>query len=131
MASVDEALLDEMHHLLAATWQANADVDEVDREVLAISLSEIVTNVVRHGVEASTATIELDVTADRVTAIVRDDGAPIAADVVERATWPDDVFAESGRGIVTAREALDELRYERVGDDNVWTLVRRRTDGGA
>jgi serine/threonine-protein kinase RsbW len=131
MASADDGLLDEMHQLLAETWRAHADVAEVDREILALSLSEIVTNVVRHGVTASTSTIAVRVTDDAVTAVVRDDGAAIAPDVVERATWPDDAFAESGRGIVTAREALDELRYERVGDENVWTLVRRRTHDAA
>jgi serine/threonine-protein kinase RsbW len=131
MASADEHLLDEMHVLLADTWRAHADVEESDREVLTISLSEVVSNVVRHGVAVSVATIDVRVTDDLVTAVVRDDGDALDADIVDRATWPDDVLAEKGRGIVAARDALDELRYDRVGDDNVWTLVRRRTHAGA
>jgi serine/threonine-protein kinase RsbW len=135
MASVehpaDPTLLDEMHGLLDATWEAHADVDDADRSVLSLALSEIVTNVVRHGAGATSVSIDVLVDDDAVTAVVRDDGGPLAADIVEQATWPDDALATSGRGIVMSRDALDELRYERIGTTNVWRLVRRRSDAGA
>src|SRR4051794_5709941 len=119
MASVehpaDAALLDEMHGLLDATWEDHREVVEADRTVISVALSEIVTNVVRHGVGVTSASITVLVDDDTVSAVVRDDGAPLDADIVARATWPDDALAESGRGIVMARDALDELSYERAG----------------
>ncbi|HVM55196.1 MAG TPA: ATP-binding protein [Acidimicrobiales bacterium] len=120
------SLLDDAGVMLAGVWDAHADVDQLDRAMVATAVAELVANIVAHGREASWATLSVEVKPTVIRAEVRDDGAALAADVVEAATLPDDPLAESGRGLVVARDAVDELRYERVGGENRWTVVRHR-----
>jgi serine/threonine-protein kinase RsbW len=39
---------------------------------------------------------------------------------------PEDLMAESGRGLALAEAAVHELHHEFVDGQNVWTLVRLR-----
>jgi hypothetical protein len=38
------------------------------------------------------------------------------------------VDAESGRGLAMVQLLCDELTYERVGDENVWSVRRTRSE---
>jgi serine/threonine-protein kinase RsbW len=53
-----------------------------------------------------------------------DDGVPVPIDP-SAARLPD-ALAESGRGLALVQMVVDDLRYERVADQNRWTVRRGR-----
>jgi serine/threonine-protein kinase RsbW len=98
-----------------------------DRELMLFetALGEIGSNVLTHGRPAGAQlpieyTLHLD--GRTIVASLTDFGPP-AHEHLER-TMPD-TESEDGRGLVLARELLDELGYERDGDRNHWRLVKR------
>lgn len=125
--AVEPALLFAVHQLLLGIWDAEHDMDPLDRATFATAVAELVANLVEHADGATTAVVRVDVHADRIEGELRDDGAALAPDVIQSAALPDDPHAESGRGLVFAREAVHVLRYDRIGDENRWLIVRRRS----
>ncbi len=62
---------------------------------------------------------------DQVVVVLTHSGPEVVLDGVPE--MPDDPMAESGRGLPLAEASVDELRHEFTDDQNVWTLVRRRS----
>jgi serine/threonine-protein kinase RsbW len=89
------------------------------------ALGEIGSNVLTHGRPSGTRLpIEyaLRLEGAIVSASLTDFGPPVHEHLAR--TMPD-AASEDGRGLVLARELLDELGYERDGDSNRWRLVKR------
>ncbi|KAE8764938.1 ATP-binding protein [Georgenia thermotolerans] len=122
--AVPESLSD-LHDLLERVAADHPDVDPGDLMMFETAVIEVAGNVVEHGRPHGKVlyTFRLRVLPDRVEARLREASQAVAPDVVA-AEMPDPL-AEDGRGLALSRAMLDELRYERIGDANVWTLVRR------
>lgn len=122
--AVPESLSD-LHDLLERVASDHPDVDPGDLMMFETAVIEVAGNVVEHGRPQGKVlyTFRLQVLPDRVEARLREASEAVAPDVVG-AAMPDPL-AEEGRGLALSRAMLDELRYERVDDENVWTLVRR------
>lgn len=127
-ATAEPAALNEVHRALAALWADVPDVTDIDRMSFETAVAEVAANVVNYCGGPVAFTLELWAAADRLEARFTDAGTAALADgVVEAAGLPDDELAEGGRGLALARATLDDLRYERDGAVNRWTLVRRRS----
>lgn len=110
-----------------------------DDAIAAIELCvvEAVTNAIQHGrfpLTAGAVRVILDLSRDRVVATITDRGEPIPAESLAAAGPqvfdfdPDDWdrLPESGLGLAIIKSAMDEVRYERIGDENVLVLSKAR-----
>jgi serine/threonine-protein kinase RsbW len=107
------------------------ELDSLDVSMVETAAVELVGNIVEHGLPPGHVTyaLRLSVRPDRIECRLTDSGAA-AVEVEPQASMPG-TEAECGRGLAMAQAALDELRYERDGGRNVWTMVRWRRDDGA
>ena len=113
-----------LHDLLDRVRDDHPDVESTDLMLFETAVIEIANNVVEHGRPPGTIrySFVLDVDSDKLLGHLSDGGPPLEGS--ER-PMPD-ITSENGRGLALARVALDDLEYERVGDHNEWTMVRRR-----
>ncbi|NII39983.1 serine/threonine-protein kinase RsbW [Curtobacterium flaccumfaciens] len=115
-----------VHDFLSDVWTAEPAVSVEDRMALELAIIELASNVIEHATAGVplTCSLTLAVASDALEARITDDGRPASVDVAG-ATLPDDM-AESGRGLALVQMVVDELRYDRHGDENRWT-VRKST----
>jgi serine/threonine-protein kinase RsbW len=108
---------------LLAGWR----LPEPDAADLALAVTEVCTNIARHGYRDTSGDIELHVT--RLAAAVRvtifDRAPPFAPDHV---SLPDsDALAEGGYGLGLVWSVVDEVHVQAVaGGGNCTVLVKRR-----
>ena len=113
-----------LHDLLDRVRDEHPDVEATDLMLFETAVIEIANNVVEHGRPPGTIrySFTLEVGSDQLLGHLSDGGPPL-----EECERPmPDTDSENGRGLALARIALDDLGYERVGDHNEWTMVRRR-----
>lgn len=115
-----------LHELLQRAGREHPDIAQVDLMLFETAVIEIAGNVVEHGRPTGQVRWEfrLQVLPERLVGGLLDTGGAYNGDV-----WAGEMpgeMAESGRGIVMARMALDELRYERHEGVNHWTMRRER-----
>lgn len=131
-----------VHAALADLW-ATAEralqqpPDPAWRSEFATAVGEIAANIARHAYtdDADLAfEFRWRLHSSGVSGHFRDNGRPLAAPLPSDlpASVPHDpadhaphTMPEGGWGLALARVALDELRYERQGDENCWLLVKR------
>lgn len=113
-----------LHDLLDRVREDHPDLESTDLMLFETAVIEIANNVVEHGRPPGTIrySFTLDVERDRLLGHLSDGGPPLE---VPQSPMPD-ADSENGRGLALARIALDDLVYERVGEHNEWTMVRRR-----
>ncbi len=118
-AEASPAVLDRVHALLA-----EVETDEISRTRLGIAVAELVNNIIEHGRTPAGGPPHLVLT-------IQDGGTEVVADLHDDGigfppvTEEPDPMAESGRGIMLARSAVDELGFERSDGRNHWHLVVR------
>ncbi|AOX67079.1 MULTISPECIES: ATP-binding protein [unclassified Curtobacterium] len=115
-----------VHAFLATVWDTEPTVSAEDRMALELALVELTSNVIEHGAAGRgvSCSLHLDVGSDAVEAQLTDDGVPVPVD--PSAAQLPDALAESGRGLALVQMVVDDLRYERVADRNLWTVRRGR-----
>ncbi|MGJ9373776.1 ATP-binding protein [Nesterenkonia sp. CF4.4] len=120
-----EAVLDTLDGL----YRAAENVSDEDQTYFSLAVSEIITNVVTHSESDSNVTVTTNLSVDReaLRAQIRDNAEP-AHVPLDDAGLPDEM-AESGRGLVIAKMALDQFSHE-LDDGNIWTLARYRRNSG-
>lgn len=121
----EPAFIDAVHDAMERLWAAVPGIGDEDRDMFALAVSEIVTNVVEHasGRESISVTAQVSATARDLCAVLTDDAHPALIDL-EAVSMPG-VDAESGRGLALALASLDELIHE-PGAGNKWRLLRHR-----
>ena len=130
-APVDPESLDLVQDRLAAFWAHDESVSPGDRMRLELAVVEVVANIVEHAFALDAdrrgrmLAVELSMSADRVEAVLSDNGVPASLDL-GAVTMPE-ADATSGRGLALAVAAVDEIGYDRVDGCNQWRLVCRRT----
>ncbi|WJL94380.1 ATP-binding protein [Microbacterium sp. ET2] len=124
----DDGFIDDVHHVLDLLWSSHPEVDEEDRTLFTLAVSEIATNIVEHARAREEISMSLDVSIDDtgLRAVFADDADPALIDL-RNVSMPD-VDAESGRGLALALATLDELEHSGEGG-NVWRLTRRLSRG--
>ncbi|GAA2228247.1 ATP-binding protein [Herbiconiux moechotypicola] len=119
--------VDAVHAFLETVWEANPEVGEFDRMAFETALIELASNVIQHASGDSGVTCVLTVSAgdDGLTASLADT-ADAGGIVLMNREMPEEL-AESGRGIALIQALVDDLRYERRDERNVWTITRGRS----
>lgn len=127
--TTSEGSLDRVLDLIVEMLSAGG-VEEEARMRFELAVAEIGANIIEHAGDGDpvTLTLALELSPDRLEARFTDDGSPARVDL--RAVQMPDVFAERGRGLAIALEALDELEYRRRGGENVWRLACYRDRPG-
>lgn len=95
-------------------------------EDLLVALSEVSTNVVRHGYAGRSGTIRVEAarTGDAVRLEIEDDAEPFAPG--DAKTPAPERLSEGGYGLSLIHALADEIRHETLGDrGNRTTLVKR------
>jgi serine/threonine-protein kinase RsbW len=117
--------LELLHDLFEGVAADHPGVPARELSLIETAVIEIAGNVIEHGRPPGRVEwhLRLQLTEGRLLATLTDTStrtAPDPADAV--APGP---LAESGRGLALARAAVDELTYDRVGECNSWTMIRR------
>ena len=94
---------------------------------LTLALDEIVSNVIRHGLDAGssqTVSVTLDVADGSVTATVVDDGRPFDPYDAPQPNLdaPIEERTPGGLGVHLVKASMDEVTYRRDGNRNVLTM---------
>lgn len=125
VSAVPESL-ERLHALVEQVGAERPDVSAVDLSMVETAVIELAANVAEHGYPPGVKmTLEIEVADDVIRAELRDGGDDPRVDV-DSAILPEE-FAEAGRGLFMARAVVDEIRFERRTDHNLWVVVRRRT----
>jgi serine/threonine-protein kinase RsbW len=122
--------VDAVHEFLETVWEANPGVSEFDRMAFETALIELASNVIQHAAGEGGVTCVLTVEADEngLSASLADTADAGGIVLMDR-SMPDEL-SESGRGIALIQALVDDLRYERVDEHNVWSISRARESGG-
>lgn len=120
--------VDAVHELVAGLWDDRPDVGALDRMAFETALVELASNVIEHADHGQGVTCVVSVTVDDgvMSARLRDGSEPGDFRLARR-EMPG-VDAESGRGLAMVQMLCDELTYERVGGENVWSVRRTRIE---
>jgi serine/threonine-protein kinase RsbW len=120
--------VDAVHELVARLWDDRPDVGDLDRMAFETALVELASNVIEHADSGEGVSCVVSVTVDdgTMSARLRDGAEPGDFRLAPR-EMPG-VDAESGRGLAMVQLLCDELTYERVGDENVWSVRRTRIE---
>ena len=118
--------VDAVHDFLETVWAANPEVSEYDRMAFETALIELAANVIQHAAGEGGVTCVLTVNADEhgLSASLADTAD--AGGIVLMARSMPDELAESGRGIALIQALVDDLRYERIDERNVWSISKAR-----
>ena len=118
--------VDAVHDFLEGIWQANPDIDEMDKMAFETALIELASNVIQHADTGGGVTCVMSVSSENgVLHASFSDTAEAGGFKMRVASMPDEL-AESGRGLAFMQMLVDDVRYERVGDRNVWSLTKKR-----
>ncbi len=120
--------VDAVHELVAGLWDDRPDVGALDRMAFETALIELASNVIEHADTGQGVTCIVSVTVDDgvMSARLRDGSEP--GDFRLTAREMPGADAESGRGLAMVQMLCDELTYERVGGENVWSVRRTRIE---
>ncbi|BBW96118.1 ATP-binding protein [Geobacillus icigianus] len=108
-----------------------------DADLFVLAVHEAVVNAVKEAKRAGdgsrTISLSFFVTADDVTVMVEDEGDGISLETIERLagmTLADVLLAESGRGLLLIREAMDAMAWmERPDGRRVLVMAMKRKAG--
>lgn len=117
------AELEALHELCEQGREAWPTVSAEAFMMMETAVIEIAGNVVEHGRPIGQVrwTFTLRVRDAMLEGVLSDDGREYAGDL---SSLMPDPLSESGRGLALAQAALDELRYAREDERNVWTMRR-------
>ncbi len=117
--------IERVHQLLDELFADVGDMREEDRIGFETAVAEIAANVVEHAGGPQVAlNLRVRVFPDRLEALFVDTGAAPTVDMTDLPV--SSPLAERGRGLSLARWMVDEVVYERLDEQNVWRIVRRR-----
>lgn len=115
-----------------AAWSDREALPDRERRRLLTTLDEVLSNVVRHGLQGRPGAIEITLSRDDhlVQAEVADEAKPFNPLLAPAPDTSGSVEARrpGGLGIALVRALSDEVSYERRGTQNRLTLTWRLTD---
>jgi serine/threonine-protein kinase RsbW len=114
-----------LHELLEQVGSEHPELTASDLMLFETAVIEVAGNVVEHGKPPGEVSwrFRLAVRADRLEGTLSDSGEEYPGGAW--GTEMPDTMEEDGRGLALATAVLDSLVYERAGNVNEWTMVRR------
>jgi serine/threonine-protein kinase RsbW len=118
--------VDLVHGFLEQLWLDRPDIGELDRMAFETALIELVSNVIEHADGGQGVTCRITVAVDDNTLVANLSDTAEAGEIQVIGRPMPSVDAESGRGIALIQMLVDDLQYERVGENNLWSISRNR-----
>nr|WP_255409509.1 ATP-binding protein [Cryobacterium sp. Y29] len=120
--------VNDVHDFVEAQLSQHPDLDDLDRMKVLTALIELGSNVIQHANNGSgvTCTLTLSVEDEQIHAQLSD-SSEIGGIKLAAGGMPEDVLAESGRGIAFIQALVDDLHYTRIGDRNLWSISKKRS----
>jgi serine/threonine-protein kinase RsbW len=114
-----------LHDLLEQVGQDHPELAPSDLMLFETAVIEVAGNVVEHGQPSGQVrwSFRLAVREDSLEASLSDSGEEYPGGAW--GTDMPDAMEEDGRGLALATAVLDSLAYERSGEVNQWSMVRR------
>jgi serine/threonine-protein kinase RsbW len=114
-----------LHDLLEQVGQDHPELAPSDLMLFETAVIEVAGNVVEHGQPSGQVrwSFRLAVREDSLEASLSDSGEEYPGGAW--GTDMPDAMEEDGRGLALATAVLDSLVYERSGEVNQWSMVRR------
>jgi serine/threonine-protein kinase RsbW len=133
MPSQRHAIPQTVERILAAS--ASARLSAPQREDLAVALSEALSNAAIHGNglrPRSSVSVRIDVEAGRgVTITIRDSGPGFDHEALPDPSEHVHLLLPRGRGVFLMRKLVDDVAYNRKGNEVRLTMLRRRRAAAA
>lgn len=126
-AADDEALSSVMSFVEAELEEAGANMKTLMQ--VCVAVEEIFVNVAHYAYpeKSGDVSLSIDVTGENATLVITDSGIPF--NPLEKADPDITLSAEErnigGLGIFMVKKSMDEVRYERRGDNNIFTMVKK------
>ena len=127
------ATLDQLHLMLTPIKQAatSADFDPIALFHIELAAEEALVNIIQHGYTDNAGPIEIECYPSPYTGIriiIRDNAIPYnpLEKVIETPLETPLGERVGGFGIFLIRTLMDEVTYERVGEQNVLTLIKSK-----
>jgi len=98
------------------------------RDDIAISISEAVNNAIEHGNAGDLSkqvNIELEALKDSIKILVADQGGGFNESEVADPTDPENLLAESGRGLLIIRHLMDEVNVSPGVEGTIIELIKK------
>lgn len=98
------------------------------RDDIAIAISEAVNNAIEHGNRGDSSKnvhLEMEELQDGIRIRVRDEGEGFNPQTVADPTDPDNLLAESGRGLLIIEHLMDEVNVVPSGKGTLIEMVKR------
>ncbi|GBE29260.1 MAG TPA: ATP-binding protein [Bacteroidetes bacterium] len=114
----------------AENWMNGMPFTKDQRDDIAISLSEVVTNAIEHGnagIVDKMVTVVLLRIEGGIRIEVTDQGGGFNPALVADPTDPENLLSESGRGLLIVHHLMDEVDVEPVSTGTRISLVKRFT----
>lgn len=114
-----------VHNFLESIWQDFSEINEMDRMTFETAILELASNVIEHATtedDGVACVLQVHAVNHTLRAELRDTADAGAFRLTARAMPSSD--AESGRGIALIQAMVDDLKYERAGQFNVWTITK-------
>ncbi len=115
---------------ITKTFCEDHSVDEKKIREIELSLAEAINNIIKHAYKGKTdksINISLDVLGRKLEIILEDFGIPrenIGAPTLNFDPEDIDSLPEGGMGLFIIEQLMDETKYERIGNKNIFTLVK-------
>lgn len=126
-AADDEALSSVISFVEAELEEAGANIKTLMQ--VCVAVEEIFVNVAHYAYpeKSGDVSLSIDVTGENATLVITDSGIPF--NPLEKADPDITLSAEDrnigGLGIFMVKKSMDEVRYERRGDNNIFTMVKK------
>ncbi len=122
--------LDEIRELVAGVARSGGFTD---KEVYSLQLAadEAASNIIEHayaGVSDASLEVSCHMQGDALTIVMRDQGRTFDSSRVKEPDLKADLSERQigGLGVYLMRKLMDEVHYEKKGNDNVLTMIKRR-----
>ena len=106
-------------------------VDEKTIKEIELSLAEAINNIIKHAYKGrpdNSINISLDISDKKLKIILEDFGIPRENKGVPTLEFdPEDIdsLPEGGMGLFIIEQLMDGTKYERAGNKNIFTLVKK------
>lgn len=123
----DPAKLADLYPRLLALCSDDG-LDDLAAFQLTTVIIEAINNSIEHGYNGEpghTVSVCWHSDPNAVEIEIHDHGRPLPPEIIDQSVMPMP-DAESGRGLAIIREWTDSASYDRIGDENVLKLKRRR-----
>lgn len=109
-----------------------AGFNESTIDDLSIALTELVNNAIHHGNKddiTKNVTVTFDLDHKNLRISIKDEGEGFNPDQLKNPLDPENLMAESGRGLYLVRALMDDIKFKTTDEGTEVTITKHRNEG--